>query len=337
MANKWIDKDRFKKQQREAEKENQGGGYNSKKDVLQYGMKDRKTEECTITCRICPAVKDEIPENFSRTVYFHLIETGSGWKYVTCLSTYGEVCPICSVSRKLFMGDAQDKAQAQKLYRAAKKVCGIYVHQDPRDANRDNDDDKTTGRVMRLEYKKQIGDIIKIAGSDDEEKGIQDGIIDPSKDGYNFLLVVKEKITKNKQTGKEERYPTYAESCFSRKASPLAETEEEIEKILDSMFSLDEFLAKERTEVDVMYSILDSLGLLDLIKPEEDNTNKTNNKVKSESSDPEDAAGRLQNSGERVAAADQKKADQTETGQGLDKEDLDFLNDLELTDDDVPF
>ncbi len=329
MAKKWINSDRFRKTQREAEKEesSNGNGYASRRDVLQYGMKDRKTEEATITLRILPTTKDDIPEEFSRTMYFHLINTGDGWKYVTCLTTYKEKCPICEVSKKLFMGAAEDKKIAKNLYRQEKKVCHVYVIQDPRDANRAADDDKTSGRIMRLEYKKQISDIIKVAGSDDEEKGIQDGIIDPSSEGYNFLLVVKEKITKDQQTGQEQRYPTYAESCFSRKSSPLAKSDKAIEEILENVPSLDEYKQKERTEPDVMFTILDSMGLLDLVQPEE---GKTEPKATKRREEPK----------EEVSTTPEETTEPEETnteGDGLEKEDLDFLNDLEINNDDVPF
>jgi hypothetical protein len=336
MAKSWINKDRFKKTQKQAEKEAEGSS-GSQRDIFPYGMKStqkgKQIEPGKYVLRFLPATKDEYPEDFYRVVHFHLFHTPDGWKYFQCLQTTGEKCPICEVSKQLFIGDQQDKKEAKRLYRQEKRIANVYVVDDPRDSQRVKED-HLTGTVRLLEYKTQLNQKISKAMSNDEETGLGAGVIDPSDEGHNFILQVTEKVSVDEESGKESRYPSYEESMFSLKASPLADSDEEIEKILGDVFSLENKLKDQAPGRDEMYEILDKMGLLEVAKETEtDNTPKTE---KRSTKTAKEKTKKEQTKKEKPEPEEDKTSSDDSF---LDEDDQKFLNDLSMDgpDDDIPF
>lgn len=169
--------------------------------------------------------------------YMHYITAPDGTRiFEPCPSSIGDDCPICEECGKLFnSGNPYDEEKAKERYRKSQHVCNIYIKEDPRD----ND---AEGNVFMWRYGFTIQTIF--------EDAIEDDFIffDPIV-GADFHLTIAPK----------GEYPDYSSSRFARKESQLAETEEEMDEILDMAYNLEEEVLgednfKSYSELKQMYN-----------------------------------------------------------------------------------
>jgi hypothetical protein len=171
----------------------------------------------------------------------HQFKGPTGWFVENCPSAIGHKCPIDEHASVLFnTGDPQDEIKARMYYRKKRYVCNILVVKDPRD-NGANE-----GKVFLFEFGQKLYD--KFYGALFPE-GEQEQLIfiDPV-NGYDIFLKVKTVAG----------FPNYDESEFAREASPLANSESAIDKILESAYDIQgEFLAdknfKSYDELDILF------------------------------------------------------------------------------------
>lgn len=243
-------------------KQDEEASENSKQSFGKMFPKYSQPYDTSYTLRFLPALKDNDPEEFTRKIFFHSIQSQSdgSWKYIVCPWTYEEKrCPICRIVSKLYASsENEDHEIAYKLKRQQKWISNVYVVHDPRDSNKDNEEDKTTGKVKVLEFGKQIYTKVKNASDLNSKTGVGAGVIDPE-DGYEFIL----KVVKKKE------YPNYEESDFSRKSSPLADSDEKIKEILDNVHSLEDYKESKKTSIDDIMKFLEDEMLIDYLEDSE--------------------------------------------------------------------
>jgi hypothetical protein len=145
------------------------------------------------------------------------------WYIEKSLSSIGQSDPVGELNSQLWnSGIESDKDVARRQKRRLHYVSNIYVVNDP--GNPDNE-----GKVFLFQYGKKIFDKIMDAMQpqyEDEEA------LDPFNlwEGANFKLKIRD----------VEGYRNYDKSEFAR-PSPLADNDEALEKIYNSMHDLNEF------------------------------------------------------------------------------------------------
>jgi len=255
---KWIKKEAFA-QFREKIKED-----DSKKNefVGRWETPDKGSVDKPIEyeLRLIPDKKN----NFYKKILYHMFKVDDKWVFSLCPKTYDmdNWCACCATSMKLYTGTEQDKNDAYAIKRKEKYVVNSYIVDDPRDS--DKDDDKKAGKTVKLyEFPAKVESLIRSAMTD-EKNGVGMGAFDPSEEGYNFIL----KVGATKADAKGRSWADYSLSSFARKSSALAETDDKIEKILDSAYNLDDYIKTlEKPEEDIIKA-LKSLGFFDLISTE---------------------------------------------------------------------
>ena len=86
---------------------------------------------------------------------------------------------------------------------------------------------------------------------EEKERGLGPVIFDPGPDGFDFILKVK-----SKAPDKDGRvWPDYSDSMFDRQPRALG-TDDEIETIMSSTYSLDEYIKGLEKTMDEMIGIL---------------------------------------------------------------------------------
>ncbi len=163
-----------------------------------------------------------------KTHFFKSLVTG---KFVNeyCPTTIGNPCPICEYSGKLFnTGDPEDEKIAKKFYKAQKFVANILVVKEPDEKRKENE-----GKVFKYVFGTKIMEKFKSALFP-EEGMEQVYFIDPY-EGFDFNLVVK--IVGD--------FANYDSSVFVTTKTAIAQSDKEIEKILNSTYDLEtEFLSE---------------------------------------------------------------------------------------------
>ncbi len=187
---------------------------------------------------------------YSVRILKHGFQAPSGnWVIENCPKTLDKYakCPIDEYATPFFnTGDPKDKEFASKLYNKKNFIANILVIKDPRN-NGENE-----GKVFLFRYGIKIHEKLDTALFPPADSGLEQVMfIDPYK-GYDLNLVVK--IQKD---GSKE-YSNYDNSVFVRESTPIAKTEEEIDKILESCYDLSEFIApKNFKSYDELKKILD--------------------------------------------------------------------------------
>lgn len=151
------------------------------------------------------------------------------WVRIECPYTISEACPFCDYASSLFnTGDVIDEKAGYKYYRKTEFVMNVYVVQESNDSRADN-----VGKVFLWQFGKKINEKFEEAMHNE----IESERIIPMHPitGYNFNLIVK----------KQGEYPNYDSSAFDRASSQITEKDEDITKILDSVYDVNsEFLDK---------------------------------------------------------------------------------------------
>lgn len=129
-------------------------------------------------------------------------------------------CPVCEKAGALFKTqDKKDEDLAHKMYKKQRFFLNVLVLEDPRVG-----DQNQKGKVLVFEYGKKLQE--KIEDAMVEQKI---AISDPLA-GHDFTIVIK----------RQGEYTNYDSSSFSIEKTPISESEEEMNKIFDSIHKLQE-------------------------------------------------------------------------------------------------
>jgi hypothetical protein len=246
---KWIDKELFskfaKQKTKEAEQEQQNQTSFRKGKIWATPERGTADKPKTYEGRFLPDPKG----NFYLKYFYHMFMSGEQWQFVLCSKTkdFENWCPWCSVTQKLFMGGSEDKKQAYIYKRKEKYVGNFFVVKDPRDAEKEDPDDKVENTIKLYEFPGRVESKLKQEITDTKQ-GYGLSIFDPGEEGYNFILKVKS----TKKDAQGRTWPDYSDSMFSRQSEALG-SDRQIKQILGNCFDLEEYVKDlERTEEEVI-------------------------------------------------------------------------------------
>lgn len=195
--------------------------------------------------------------------YYHMFRSGEKWVFIICPKTdsFENYCPWCSVTSKLYKGTATDKTSAFNFKRKEKFVGNFYVVEDKRDEDKDADE-KVEKTVKLYEFPSKVETLLKEEVVDTKH-GLGRAIFDPSEDGYDFIL----KVAATKRDRNGNIWPDYAASSFARRSYALGD-EEEIAKIMETTFDLDEYIQNQKRDDDFILQSLKDEMVFDYVKEE---------------------------------------------------------------------
>jgi hypothetical protein len=210
-------------------------------------------------------------DNFYKTMHYHMFFSTSTekWNFILCPKTYNfsNYCPICAVVSKLYMGSKADKSTAYNLKRKTKYCCNAYVVKDPRDTEK-IDEEKSTGKVLIYEFPSKVESKIS-SEMNDTEYGGGINIFDPSSAGFDFILKVgATKPIQEEGPNRGKTFPDYGDSKFANKPSPLADSDEVIDRVMESRHDLDQYIKSLSKTPEEIVSILKQEFLWELIENE---------------------------------------------------------------------
>ena len=182
-------------------------------------------EDSTAIVRFLPDRDEESnPLKFLVENLTHELVVNGQRKKVPCLSMYGESCPICEHSQKLYAEGNEDLGK--KYYKKRSYLGQVLVVESPFEYV--DEKDENPGIVKLIDFGPKIFKCIQAAfkSGDLEEPPYE------FNGGYNFRI---------KKT-KAGQYADYGTSSFAPKQSDLEE--EVVEAVKEEMFSLSEFREK---------------------------------------------------------------------------------------------
>ena len=255
---KWLRKDDYdmfadqKAKEAENQPENGNNEFYLKWKNPQMGTTEKAKE---YKVRLLP---DPV-KGFYKEYLYHGFTSGEKFKYFLCPKTNGldEYCPFCEASKILYQGTASDKRKAGEYRRKNRYVSNVYIVDDPRDVDVKDEKFKVNGTVRIYEFPGTVES--KIANEiNDKEQGYGMSIFDPE-DGYDFILKIKAKP--KDQNGKE--WPDYGDTIFARRSTPIAETESDINEIMDKRIDLSKYIESLALSVDEMEQLIKTEMLWD--------------------------------------------------------------------------
>jgi len=210
-------------------------------------------------------------DNFYRKYHYHMYYSTSEnkWIFVLCNKTFdfSNYCPFCAVVSKLYLGSADDKRIAYNFKRKTKYCCNAYIIKDPRDVNK-IDEEKSEGNVLVYEFPGKVESKIK-QEQNDTEYGAGMNIYDPGKDGFDFILKVgATKPIQDQGTNHGKTFPDYADSKFMNKPTPLSDSDDVIDSIMNKRHDLNEYINTMKRSENDLIDMLKTEMLYDLIKNE---------------------------------------------------------------------
>lgn len=159
---------------------------------------------------------------------FHMFRNSGGkFVYTLCPSLNDNKekgvknkCPICEKSSALFKTlDSADEKVAHEMWRKQRFFVNVLIVEDPRPAEQNQ-----KGQVLVYEYGKKVQEKVEDAML---EQKID--IINPLA-GHDLLLIIK----------KQGEHTNYDSSTFSIEKTPIATSEEEMNRIFDAIHNLNE-------------------------------------------------------------------------------------------------
>lgn len=168
-------------------------------------------------------------------IHSHAFKGPGGWLIEPCLTTKNEKCPVCEentilwntglADNKAIVSGATDRPGRKRKLTYISNILVITDKEHP----------ENNGKVFLYKYGAKIFEKIEDAGNVEFEDDV--AIVNPFDmwEGANFKLRI----------GNVEGYRSYAKSSFD-KASQIAQTDEEMEKIYNSLYSLQEFIADNK-------------------------------------------------------------------------------------------
>lgn len=257
---KWIDKELFDDFQKEKTEEKDNEGFRSE-NVWATPEKGTTENPKVYEGRFLPDPKGK----FYKRYYYHMWQSADeSWNFVLCTKSFDwtNYCPVCSATQKLFKGDDNDVKQAYQIKRKEKFVGNWFVVKDPRDADKE-DDSKVSGTLKLYEFPSKLEQKLKKEITDRKE-GYGYEIFDPGEDGRNFIIRVL--ATKKDKNGKI--WPDYSNSSFSRSKSAIAESDDDIQAIMDKCIEIEEYINGLKTPKPKVVDTLKAEFLWDLIMDE---------------------------------------------------------------------
>jgi len=131
--------------------------------------------------RFLPDTNEDNPRGFLIEKVFHNLELNGKRRTVSCLSMYGEDCPICKLSQEYYK--SKDDANGKKYWKKKQYVSQALIVEDPLPANEETGE-KHTGQVRNITLSYQVYNIIKEAFSSDE----LDEVPYDFENGYDFII-----------------------------------------------------------------------------------------------------------------------------------------------------
>lgn len=218
IANAGTDKPKAKKDERFYEVKTKDGVANSKIRFLPSSAKD----------------SEKLVPTFFIQYYFHAINNNGQFMYEECPTSIGEKCPICEYNYKNWKNyttrDEKSRSRKQKF------ISNIYVVKDIENPDRNN-------KVYLYRFGKTVYDKImgQIRPKSDQIETKEPYDIVNIMTGKDFIIRVKTLKTA------EATYPNYDDSKFAEPSSLCGGVKEEIDKVAEQIFSLEEFvLSKEK-------------------------------------------------------------------------------------------
>ena len=262
MSSKWINKDLFNEfqEQKKAEADSTPTGGMKRSDLVWKTPEKGTTDKAKVyEGRFVPDKKG----NFYMKYFYHMFLSGDQWTFTLCPKTFNfnDYCPLCSATSKLYTGSAADKKMASNYKRKEKFVSNIYIIDDPRDSEAD-DDDKVSGSVRLYEFPGKVEMKLKEEITD-TRNGLGAAIFDPGENGFNFLL----KVLSTKKDKNGNIWPDYSSSAFTRRASALG-SDAEIEKIMDSTMDLNEYVQEMKKSDDDIIELLKAEMIWEIVQDE---------------------------------------------------------------------
>jgi hypothetical protein len=204
--------------------QNTSNGGNSYKDERIYYPQFTEKGTAQAIIRFLPSKDTDIP---FVSVYSHSVKGPGGYYIENCPTTLKRECPVCKANSSIWDSDP-DTARSRK--RKQYYYSNILVVKDP--ANPENE-----GKIFIYKYGKKVHDKIMEKIQPDEDSIEEPVMIFDYYDGADFKLILK-KV----KVGTLEM-PNY-DSCSFEAPSPIG-TDEEIEKIDNSLYGLADFIAEE--------------------------------------------------------------------------------------------
>jgi len=221
MAIRWNQEDVMKKLKKQKEEEESG-----QTDKRMWTPTTPKKGKSVYRVRPLPDMTSGGEAWVKRFQHGFQAPSGS-WFIENCPTTMGNKCPVEDYLNKqnLFNnGDPKDKNFASKVYKKKNYFMNILVIKD------DRSDGENEGKVFIWRFGQKIYE--KISSALFPEPGMEQIMfLDPYK-GRDFLI-----STKMVKDGDKD-YPNYDESVFAQTPSAIADTDEAINKILESCFDL---------------------------------------------------------------------------------------------------
>lgn len=216
------DRARVSQKRLDAMKNENSGGQSYQDDRMYYPERDDKGNGYAVIRFLAAKNPTDLP--FTK-VFEHGFKEDGGWYIENCPTTIGKECPVCKANSEQWQ--LGNKSIARKRKRTKKYYANIYVVSDPK--NPDNE-----GKVFLFKFGQAIFDILMSASNPEFE---DETPIDPFDlwDGADFKLKI---VKKDGQTN-------YDRSEFGQQ-KPLAESDEEIERIWSQQYDLSEFTAPEQ-------------------------------------------------------------------------------------------
>jgi hypothetical protein len=258
MNSKWIDGDLFSKFAEEKSKEQESTPAGPRRLDIVWQTPEKGTPERAKVYegRFLPDKKG----NFYFKYYYHMFYSGERWNFLLCSKTwqFDNFCPWCSATQSLYLGNSEDKKMAANYKRKEKFASNFYVVDDPRDAER-NEEEKVNKSIKIYEFPGKVESKLKSEVTDTKH-GLGPAIFDPGNGGFNFILKVKATRPKDGKT-----WPDYSDSVFARRPDSLG-SDREIQEIMDSRYDLEEYVkGMERTEEEIV-NLLKAEMLWDIVK-----------------------------------------------------------------------
>ena len=205
-------------------------------------------------------------DNFYKSFHYHMYysKNTEKWVFVLCPKTdnFSDYCPFCAAVSKLYMGSDTDKKIAYNFKRKTKFCVNAFIIKDPRDTNK-IEEEKNSGKVLIYEFPSKVESKIK-SELNDSEYGAGMDIFDPGADGYSFFL----KVGATKPMADGNTFPDYGDSKFANKPEPILDSDEEIDKIMETRYDLEKHISDMGMSLKDMSKLLQQEMLWDLIKKE---------------------------------------------------------------------
>jgi len=152
------------------------------------------------------------------------------WVFENCPTTINQPCPLCNHAGKLYnTGVEADEKRASLIYRKQQYLCNILVVKDTPQERADEND----GKVFIWKFGKKIHEKIQSAlFPETDEEGIN---IFDAEAGFDFNVIVT----------KQDNFPNYDTSDFSRVATPLGKSKKAMTEVLESVYDLKVYLTPE--------------------------------------------------------------------------------------------